>query len=322
MFNKKPLATAAAASLLCLAASAQAALIIDLDGLGGAGTIVKADVFDWLPGNAISVGGQLDPAPNFLDSYSFTTYSQANLSTLVLGGIVQATPNWSYVSGGGETATVTGINSISLFHDATNPVNFFEIWAGGAVGNDLLGTGFNDGVLILSGSITDVTGSFNLQLNPDLSLADPVLMDQFGADNWGGQLTQAGTGASIIDVAIGYLNPDYFLNSISGLKTVFQTQQNLPFTSANPAECFVTQAGGGDQCDGVFDLASDTAAGLGGYNPVLGPVNALNCPQGTDTCDILFLADASSSFIPEPTTLALLGAGLVGFGAMRRRKKQ
>lgn len=329
MFNKKPLVTAVAASLLCLAGSAQASAIIDLDGLSGAGTVVHADVFDWLPGNAISVNGETNFDAAFGESWDFTTYSQANLSTLTLDGNIQATTNWSYVAGFGESATATGLNSISLFADAANPVNFFEIWAGGAVGNDLLGTGFNDGVLILSGTVTDATGSFALQLQPDgfggLIPVDPELLDEYNADDWSGKQTQPGTGASIIDVAIGYLNPAYFLNDITGL-SVFQTQQNLPFTSANPAECFVTAANGAEQCDGVFDLASDTTNGTG-YNPVLGNVNAQagSCPDETaEFCDTIFLADASMTVqgVPEPATLALFGAGLLGFGAARRYGKK
>ncbi len=287
-------------------------------------------VFDWKPGSALAKGAiplSADPS----NPTPFELYAQSDLGVLVLDGGSTVDPVATY---GREITFVTRFaergftlgGTGTFFADPTKP-SFFEIWVDPTPDADpLSGSGFNDGELALRGVITGGFGSFT-NFSQAFGLPTTTL-DQYGSDDWGGQLTDAGSGGGNLSLTVNlnrtggvndpagpiYVNPAYFplADTIPQEFTIslFNTSHITPFNQTDPSTCFTTAPGGMAQCD---TIAFNDDSGTGGYNPVLGTVN------GTDGPDFLFQADANMAFAPEPGSIALLGAGLLGLGFGARR---
>jgi len=197
--------------------------------------------------------------------------------------------------------------------------------------NNLLGSGFNDGKLILSGTtILDSTGSFSVDF-----LADPVDLDQSpaGDDDYPTIDTIIGNGSQGAIVVGGFtLDPDHFLTELESFTLAFANiSQQLPFVSADPSECFTQTFGetsvGGTQtqtkadCDQLFDDEMGTADSQGGLTPVIGTLNGLGVLAGGGK-DFIAQTDFNSPVtgIPSPAPLALMSIGLLGLGLFGRKK--
>ena len=291
------------------------AVKIDLDGLGGAGTVIEFDVLDWIPSASLIDDG----IPVTQAGSDFTIYTHAELgSFLDAGAIVGMPPGYqlgtdfeiTVVLGFGETATEVAPGIATIQFDGTNPVNFFEIYIDTATNADgnmdddgSAGTGFNDGVMIVSGVIDSSDGVFS-------TYGGPVLLDQHNADALNGQVTIEGGGNVKVTATTTAtnINRDYFvdvpLNFYFDLSDT--TNNSLPFEQADPANNFwngTSYISGIAGVDGTYDID------LGTINGVTGP-------------DMLLQTDASTrvSVVPEPGTLILLGLGIVGFAGLGRRK--
>jgi len=290
---RKPLLIAA---LLvgALASSTPAAadtILFDLNG-AGAGGVVSADAFDWLPGNSL------------LNETNGTVLYQANLGTVTLNGLPTGT-------NGSLGTWFTGVAAINVAPTATGftvlPGGTFAIYADSDPGNNLTGTGFAadaGAVLIMQGTAVSGTGDLIPTLGPT---GAPIIqtLDQFNTDNYGVN-TIIGNGSFAINIAVTFADPTYF--PLGAGNFIFAAtadgSNQLPFRQADPSACFSSNA--------VADCNTPGVAAVGPVNG-LGPI-------------IIAQSDASSTFevIPEPATMTLLGIGLAGSAIARRRqlKKQ
>lgn len=300
----------AAAVGLALSTGAQADLIsFDPDG-NGIAPLTGVALFDWAPGSALAAGA----VPLTSVGQTFNLYYQANLGTIQDASTLSLFTNGGggnfFTAVAGFTEVVTSLSgSGATFALAAAPtVNFFSICAQSALANNLTGAGFACANPILTGHLTAVNAS-----NFSISNPTPVLLDQSpNGDQWGGQLSVTGSGATSITVQIDSVNTGYFtdLDLISALVfSFFNSSQIVPFLQVDPSLCLSN--------DGATDC--NEASNLGAVNGLFDGLSG--------GPDFLFQADANQSFVvqraPEPGTLALLGAGLglAGWGARRRAKK-
>lgn len=193
---------------------------------------------------------------------------------------------------------IGGTNAFASFNAAGNSVeDFIQLYYDPTPDADVLGgSGFNDGTLILSATVlgSNLSGSFTSDFDP----AQIQPLDQFNADDWGGQLTVPGLGSFSIASLISYADPNFFatLNPSTVLNLAFaQGNANLPFNLNDPSHVMYN-----------------------GAIPNIGAVNGLSGP------DVLLQVDAAASFtvIPEPSSIVIMatGFGILGFVARRRRK--
>lgn len=303
---KKITLIAAAVAALGVSAQASAAFVssaIQFDRNGSdAGGLTSVSSFDWLPGNALAK----DAVGND-GSTTFTTYFQATLNSFVFnnGGstttvspfagtefTVQATIIEQGIVGGVTSNFVSLGGTYKIFYDTSKD------------SNDVTGLGYDDGLMILEGTINvGGTGAFtNFTLLNELLFPSQNL-DNFGSDDAVGVTSHQGIGSSNLFVDVTYIDTDFFKNDVSTLAVDLNDTTNLaaPFGQANPSDQVVGQI------------------------PVYGAgnVNGAACAPGVATCDFHFQSDSATSFarnVPEPGSLAIAGAGLALMSLIRRRK--
>jgi len=293
--------------LLFAATSANASTIISFDPDGaGPDPVVQVASMDFKTGNSLYKGiGSLltngTPAVVHYAQASVDGLLDANGNLINVPGLAQPGGfQLTMVLGFAANANISGTaTSYSL---AAGGPNFFELWYNPArVASDLLGTGFDSSAgagskLILSGALTDASGGFFR------STGNPVLLDQFGADNYAGLNTVRVSGGGQYTVQVNGTDPTFFDAQLpSQLSFVLTNASDItPFRQTDPSQRF---------SDGVAPTVI----------PLLAPVNG----QGAD---FQAQADANASFdvppvTPEPSSIVLATIGMIGLGFVARRRR-
>lgn len=277
-------------------ASAARADVITFDPDGG-GSIAGMSVssFDFLPGNALADFGPNDPIGQADNGQSgnFTVYFQTRLGSLLgPNGEDLPVPGLNQPNGFEITAVaqfdvsyLVDNNQIQFQGPTGRGTNFVRLYYSEPNADDLAGTGFHDGQLILDGPAVAAVG-----LSQMFEFVMPF--DTFGPNNYPAIASLFSIGSVFVQAEdFLTLDPAFFLTAVDSM----QVASNLksPFSEANPSA--------------VFDHPN------GPVTPVIGPVNGA-------AEDVQLQTDATASFlIPEPATAALLGVGLLAVAARRRR---
>jgi hypothetical protein len=241
---------------------------------------------------------------------------QATLAGLINPGGTTVVPPGLNRSGGFEITAVAQMNfdvrsvSFSRPGDSTSdittatfaispsqPGSFFRLYAGAFNANNLAGTGFDDGHLILDSKpnfTTNGAATFTTRLDRTTGTAMTTSFDNFGANDYLGMQSLIRTGSLVVTSQIDFLDDDYFRSPSSVLKTInFNTTLVSPYNETNPSQQFL------------------------GHHPSIGSVDGRTGP------DFEMQSDANLAVVPEPSSMVLAGLGAAGLllASSRRRAK-
>jgi hypothetical protein len=288
---------AAAVAAVGLAASAQGASVINFDPDGaGADPIVRPITFDFSPGNSLNVGALMAPTWDLLFQAKLAALDDASGNVITGLGL-----NSKYEITAVLRATVQAVNpppALVFTQAPVQTVNFLEFWYDATpltFANDLAGTGFNQGTLILSANVTNLFGSFAVAPFPGQAF------DQHGLNNYPGVTTVLGAGGVSIQANVNSFDPTFFVDAPpNDIQIVFANASDiLPFTAVDPSHLFAGLPGGVPPA----------------VVPAIGPVNGQSGP------DIQIQSDANAQFVIPLPSAAWAGMSLLGLLGVARLRK-
>lgn len=344
MKRKQVLAATGMVVALGLPFAANANLVFNPDGLPMGAPTVSITGFDWAPANALIDGGNsavaafvADPTYNPVTGtvsnptqYSFDVYVHAVL-TGTLGQSISGlcAPGDTFCTGGYQISMTMGFRenvanvqgSTALFSFLAGEPNFFTMYQGPAVSNALQGTGFDSGTLIASSALASAQlGNFSNITNITGTTQG---FDQTSDGNqYPGTTAIFGTGnqpslSMSVDVANLWLNPAYFpFSPILASWEFLNISLNPFFKTVNPSDCF-DGAAGANTTNAACNLAANVVPNIGTVNGATGqPPGGPDIQLQTD-----YNNPVTARYLPEPTSLMLLGLGLTALGVGSRRRR-
>lgn len=287
-------------------------ILVDPDGPGPM-TPAMTGLLDWQPGNMLILSG--NPA-QLQVGQTVRALLQARLAQLKdVNNVPLPFPSdkeWTYVASVPlkvQAFVENGGNRLIVWEFDDNAAgspgyrNFVEIWKDDVRdSSDLAGSGFNNGKLILTGMVTDVSQFVT-------ALPTVELLDQFQGDSYLGQLTLRINGSQQIRVNVTWPDPDYFPSftpdKIDTIVSQFNASNVTPYKQAEPSAKFVGDGAG---------WPPQEPGPAPSVFPNLGPINGQE-PAG-QTLDLQMQADPNQSF--EYTEITIPGACRVTYGGNDR----
>ncbi|HEY7166737.1 MAG TPA: PEP-CTERM sorting domain-containing protein [Candidatus Binatia bacterium] len=330
--------------LSLMLASSAGAVLIDLDGSGGATGAVNIGSFDWNATSFLAQGGQTAIASFSAGSCAtvscnFTVLSQGRLqgvndpngNPLVVNGL-NTTYEITYVARITETITSVAGTQANFATVPSASGQFVNIYFSAINSNPLNGSGFNDGTQILRGtSVGNATGNFTVSNGTAVALDNSP-----NGNNYGTQQSITGSGRTdTIPFDTLTVNPQFFQSALALFGISFSNlSQSVPFNSVDPMGCFVQTDQNQTQCSAYVHTANQPYSGQpldgnGGVRPVVGATNGAACsntvPGIVSGCpDFVAQTDPNSPFtplaVPEPASFLLFGIGLAGLYYNRRKQ--